>query len=68
MTSVTIWTVPSVDRMMVSASYHRDASCNPNTDLEPVQVTLGHASHATTSISVSLSKRAQKKALQEHAL
>ncbi len=38
------------------------------TDLKPVQVTLGHASLATTSIYVSLSKRAQKKALQEHAL
>ena len=68
MTSVTIWTVPSVDRMMVSASYHSDVSCNPSTDLEPVQVTLGHASHAKTSISVSPSKWAQKKALQEHAL
>ncbi len=38
------------------------------TDLKTVQVTLGHASLATTSIYVSLSKRAQKKALQEHAL
>ena len=37
-------------------------------DLNTVQVTLGHASLATTSIYVSLSKRAQKKALQEHAL
>ena len=33
------------------------------TDLKTVQVTLGHASLATTSIYVSLSKRAQKKAL-----
>ena len=31
-------------------------------------VTLGHTSLATTSIYVSLSKQAQKKALQEHAL
>ncbi|HSH82042.1 MAG TPA: tyrosine-type recombinase/integrase [Herpetosiphonaceae bacterium] len=38
------------------------------TDLKTVQVALGHASLATTSIYVSLSKRAQKKALQEHAL
>ncbi len=38
------------------------------TDLKTVQVTLGHASLATTSIYVSLSKQAQKKALQEHAL
>ena len=38
------------------------------TDLKTVQVTLGHASLATTSIYVSLSKRPQKKALQEHAL
>ena len=35
--------------------------------LKTVQVTLGHASLATTSIDVSLSKQAQKKALQEHA-
>ncbi len=38
------------------------------TDLKTVQVTLGHASLATTTIYVSLSKQAQKKALQEHAL
>jgi site-specific recombinase XerD len=38
------------------------------TDLKTVQVTLGHASLVTTTIYVSLSKRAQKKALQEHAL
>ncbi len=38
------------------------------TDLKTLQVTLGHASLATTAIYVSLSKRAQKKALQEHAL
>jgi site-specific recombinase XerD len=37
-------------------------------DLKTVQVTLGHASLATTTIYVSLSKRVQKKALQEHAL
>ena len=36
------------------------------TNLKTVQVTLGHPSLATTSIDVSLSKRAQK-ALQEHA-
>ena len=38
------------------------------TGLKTVQVTLGHASLASSSIYVSLSKRAQKKALQEHAL
>ncbi len=38
------------------------------TDQKTVQVTLGHASLATTAIYVSLSKRAQKKAVQEHAL
>jgi site-specific recombinase XerD len=38
------------------------------TDLKTVQETLGHASLATTSIYVSLAKKAQKKALQEHAL
>ena len=38
------------------------------TDLKTVQVTLGHTSLATTSIYVSLSKQAQKKALQEHEL
>ncbi len=38
------------------------------TDLKTVQVTMGHASLATTTIYVSLSKQAQKKALQEHAL
>ncbi len=38
------------------------------TDLKTVQVTLGHASLATTLIYVLLSRRAQKKALQEHAL
>ena len=38
------------------------------TDLKTVQVMLGHARLATTSIYVSLSKHAQKKALQEHAL
>ena len=68
MTSVTIWSVPSVDRMMVSASCHSVASCNPNTDLETVQVTLGHASLATTMSDGSLSKQAQKEVLQKHAL
>jgi site-specific recombinase XerD len=38
------------------------------TDIKTVQVTLGHASLATTIIYVSLSKHGQKKALQEHAL
>jgi len=38
------------------------------TDLKTVQETLGHASLATTSIYVSLAKKAQRKALQEHAL
>ena len=38
------------------------------TNLKTVQATLGQASLATTSIDVSLWKRAQKKALQEHAL
>jgi site-specific recombinase XerD len=38
------------------------------TDLKTVQVTLGHASLATTTIYVSLAKQSQKKALQEHAL
>ena len=38
------------------------------TDLKTVQVTLGHASLATATIYGSLSKRVQKKALQEHAL
>jgi putative transposase len=37
-------------------------------DKHMLQEVLGHASLATTSIYVSLSKRAQKKALQEHAL
>ena len=32
------------------------------------QVTLGHASLATTTIYVSLSKQAQTMALQEHTL
>ena len=38
------------------------------TDLKTVQETLGHASLDTTTIYVSLAKRAQRKALQEHAL
>ncbi len=38
------------------------------TVLKTVPVTLGHASLTTTTIYVSLSKRVQKKALQEHAL
>ncbi len=38
------------------------------TDLKTLQVTLGHADLATTSIYVSLAKKAQRQALQEHAL
>lgn len=38
------------------------------TDLKTVQETLGHASLATTTIYVQLAKKAQRKALQEHAL
>lgn len=38
------------------------------TDIKTVQETLGHASLSTTTIYVSLAKKAQKKALQEHAL
>jgi site-specific recombinase XerD len=38
------------------------------TDLKTIQETLGHASLATTTIYVQLAKKAQKKALQEHAL
>jgi len=38
------------------------------TDLKTVQETLGHASLETTTIYVSLAKKAQRKALQEHAL
>lgn len=38
------------------------------TDLKTVQETLGHANLATTAMYVQLAKRAQKRALQEHAL
>jgi site-specific recombinase XerD len=38
------------------------------TDLKTIQETLGHADLATTSIFVSLAKKAQRQALQEHAL
>ena len=38
------------------------------TDLKTVQETLGHADLATTAMYVSLAKKAQKRALQEHAL
>ena len=38
------------------------------TDLKTIQETLGHASLETTTIYVSLAKKAQRKALQEHAL
>ncbi len=55
----------SVHRLRHTIATHHVAR---GTNLKTVQVTLGHASLATTSIYVSLSKRAQKKALQEHAL
>jgi site-specific recombinase XerD len=38
------------------------------TDLKTVQETLGHESLETTAIYVSLAKKAQREALQEHAL
>lgn len=38
------------------------------TDLKTVQEALGHAKLETTAIYVSLAKKAQRKALQEHAL
>ncbi len=38
------------------------------TDLKTVQATLGHVDLATTTMSVSLAKTAQRKAVQEHAL
>lgn len=38
------------------------------TDLKTIQETLGHASLQTTTIYVQLAKKAQTKALQEHAL
>ena len=38
------------------------------TDLKTIQQTLGHASLETTTLYVSLAKRAQREALQEHAL
>jgi site-specific recombinase XerD len=38
------------------------------TDLKTIQETLGHADLATTSIYVSLAKKAQRKALQQNAL
>ena len=38
------------------------------TDLKTVQETLGHASLSTTAMYVQLAKKAQKRALQEHAL
>ena len=38
------------------------------TDLKTLQETLGHADLATTSIYVSLAKKAQRRALQENAL
>jgi site-specific recombinase XerD len=38
------------------------------TDLKVIQETLGHNNLATTSIYVSLAKKAQRQALQENAL
>jgi site-specific recombinase XerD len=38
------------------------------TDLKTIQEMMGHADLATTSIYVSLAKKAQRQALQEHAL
>lgn len=38
------------------------------TDPKTIQETLGHASLTTTTIYISLAKKAQRKALQEHAL
>lgn len=38
------------------------------TDLKTIQETLGHADLATTAMYVQLAKRAQRRALQEHAL
>ena len=55
----------SVQRLKHTSGTHH---VGRGTNLKTVQVTLGHASLATTSIYVSLSKRAQKKALQEHGL
>jgi integrase/recombinase XerC len=38
------------------------------TDPKTIQETLGHATLTTTTIYISLAKKAQRKALQEHAL
>jgi integrase/recombinase XerC len=38
------------------------------TDIKTVQETLGHASLNTTTIYVSMAKKTQRQALQEHAL
>lgn len=38
------------------------------TDLKTLQETMGHADLSTTSLYVQLAKKAQRKALQEHAL
>ena len=38
------------------------------TDLKTVQEAMGHADLSTTAMYISLAKKAQRKALQEHAL
>jgi site-specific recombinase XerD len=38
------------------------------TDLKTLQETLGHKDLTTTAMYVSLAKKAQRQALQEHAL
>ena len=48
----------------ISAAHH----VAQGTDLKTVQETMGHADLSTTAVYVSLAKKAQRKALQEHAL
>ncbi len=55
----------SVHTMRHTMATHHVAA---GTDLKTVQETLGHADIATTAIYVSLSKKAQRQALQENAL